>query len=117
MESDDDSVQFEESDSECPDDDNFLWEKLAITTSISNDPIEVFGGYIYLYMQSEDDELFNKMMDQISNAIYKPIAIEHVIDEHYDTIVEYINDKNHGFWYEIGKEGKKWKCGDTLNFS
>ena len=35
MESDDDSVQFEESDSECPDDDNFLWEKLAITTSIS----------------------------------------------------------------------------------
>ena len=110
MESDDDSVQFEESDSECPDDDNFLWEKLAITTSISNDPIEVFGGYIYLYMQSEDDELFDKMMDQISNAIYKPIAIEHAIDENYDTIVEYINDKNHGFWYEIGKEGKKWKC-------
>ena len=75
MESDDDSVQFEESDSECPDDDTFLWEKLAITTSISDNPIEVFAGYIYLYMQSEDDELFNKMMDRISNAIYKPCLL------------------------------------------
>ena len=51
-----------------------------------------------------------KILDRISNAIYKPIAIEHVIDENYDTIVEYIIDKNHGFWYEIGKEGKKGKC-------
>ena len=90
MESEDDSVQFEESDNECPDDDNFLWEKLAIMTSISNDPIEVFGGFIYLYMQSEYDELFNQMMDRISNAINKPIAIEHTIDENYDTIVEHI---------------------------
>ena len=104
--SDDDSIQ---SDSECPDD-NFLWEKLVITTSMCDNPIEVFAGYIYLYMQSEDDELFNQMIDRISNAIYKPIAIEHTIDENYNTIVEYINDKSHGFWYEIGKEGKKWKC-------
>ena len=64
----------------------------------------MFGGYIYLYMQSEDDELFDKMTDQISNAIYKPIAIEHVIDEHYDTIVEYINDKHHGFGMQLEKK-------------
>ena len=32
MQSDDDSVQFVESDSECSDDDDFLWEKLAILT-------------------------------------------------------------------------------------
>ena len=110
MESEDDSVQFEESDSECPDDGDFLWEKFAILTSISSDPLEVFEGFIDLFMQSEDDELFNQMMDRISNAIYKPIAIEHTLDENYDTIVEYINDKSHGFWYELGKEGKKWKC-------
>ena len=71
MESDDDSVQFEESDSEgeFPDDGDFLWEKLAILTSISNDPIEVFEGFLDLYMQREDDQLFKQMMDCISNAI------------------------------------------------
>ena len=60
MESEDDSVQFKESDSECPEDDDFLWEKLVIMTSISSAPLEVFEGFIDLFMQSEDDELFNQ---------------------------------------------------------
>ena len=42
MESDDESPQFEESDSECPDTANFFGEKLAIMTSIRNDPIEEY---------------------------------------------------------------------------
>ena len=50
MESEDDSVQFEESDSECPDDGDFLWEKFVILTSISRDPLEVFEGFIDLFM-------------------------------------------------------------------
>ena len=71
-ESDDDTVQFKESDSEneCLEDDDFLWEKLVIMTSISSDPLEVFEGFIDLFMQSEDDDLFNQMMDRISSAIY-----------------------------------------------
>ena len=95
-ESDDDTVQFIESDEkgECLDGDEFLWEKLAILTSISDDSIEVFEGYIDLFMQSEDDELFNQIMDRISSAIYIPIAIDHTLDKNYDTIVTAIGDKN-----------------------
>ena len=79
-------------------------------TSISSDPLEVFEGFIDLFMQSEDDELFNQLMDRISSAIYIPIAIEDTLDENYDAIVNAIGDKNKSFWFELGKEGKNWKC-------
>ena len=57
------------------------------------------------------------MMDRISNAIYKSILIEHTIDENYDTLVENINDKNHGFWYELGKEGKNGNVNDLVGIN
>ena len=42
-ESDDDTVQFVDSstdeEDECPDGDNYLWEKLAILTSISSNSL------------------------------------------------------------------------------
>ena len=78
-------------------------------TSISSDPLEVFGGFIVLFMQSEDDELFNQIMDRITIA-YIPIAIEDTLDKNYDAIVNAIGDKNKSFKFELGKEGKNWKC-------
>ena len=105
MESDDDSVQFVESDSEseCPDDDDFFCEKLAILTSISIDPLEVFTGFIGLFMQSEDDELFNQIMDHVTSSEYILIAIVKELDRNYKAIVDAVGDVKERFWYGLGK--------------
>ena len=110
MESDDDSVQFEESDSECPDDGDFLWEKFAILTSISDDPVEVFTGFIALFIRSEDDELFNQIITHVTNANYTVLGIEEAINNNYKAIVNAIGNANERFWHGLRKEGENWKC-------
>ena len=111
-ESDDDSVQFIESDkeSECPDDGDFLWEKLAILTSISDDPVEAFAGFVALFMRSEDDELFNRIMDHVTRAKYKFLGIEEAVDDNYIAIVNAVGDAREKFWHGLKKEGENWKC-------
>ena len=110
MESDDDSIQFEESDSECPDDGDFLWEKFAILTSISDDPVEVFTGFIALFIRSEDDELFNQIITHVTNANYTVLGIEEAINNNYKAIVNAIGNANEKFWHGLRKEGENWKC-------
>ena len=96
------------------DDIDVLWKNLANLTSITDDdPIEVFKGFIEILMKSENDDLFNRIMNQtigrITNDYHKPIAIEETIDENYDAIVNAAGDEK-GFWNELLEKGKNWKC-------
>ena len=71
---------------EDPSKDNFLWEKLAIITSGSDDPLKAFMAKISNIRDCKEDELFNQIMSHVTRAKYIPIAIEEALDKNYYAI-------------------------------
>ena len=95
---------------EDPSKDNFLWEKLAIFTSESDDPLITFRSFIRIIRDCKEDELFNQMMSYVTSAKYIPIAIEEALDKNYYAIGKAVGDVKAKFWYNKCCEEGDWKC-------
>ena len=95
---------------EDPSKDNFLWEKLAIFTSESDDPLITFRSFIRIIRDCKEDELFNQIMSHVTSENCTPMAIEEALDKNYYAIGKAVGDVKEKFWYNKYCEEGDWKC-------
>ena len=97
-----------------------LWERLAILCIIINDselpPFDIFKEYVSLYMQSESDELFNEIMNDIMDAKLRDVplrdAITYALKENEGNIIASVEmcHIDESFWCHLAEMGGGWDC-------
>ena len=112
---DEDSTEDEDSSK-----DEWLWERLAILCfSCKNMKLlEIFKGYMMLFIKSEDDELFQKIIGDIaeteSMGMKRQDSIIYALRKNKESIVAFVNsckdDGEVSFWCELSELGGTWDC-------
>ena len=99
--------------------DDWLWERLAILCfSCENlKLLEIFKGYMMLFMKSEDNELFQKIISDIaeteSMGMKRQDSIIYALRKNKESIVAFVNsckDDGEPFWCELSELGGTWDC-------
>ena len=100
--------------------DDCLWERLAILCfSCENlKLLEIFKGYMMLFIKSEDDELFQKIIGDIaeieSMGVKRQDSIIYALRKNKESIVAFVNsckdDGEVSFWCELSELGGTWDC-------
>ena len=112
-------AESDDDDASCPEDDHdWLWERLAILCFSDNKlkPLDIFKGYILLFIKSESDKLFNEIMNNVIDAEFRglPIqsAVEYALNKNEESIIASVNrcKSEESFWSELSEFGGEWDC-------
>ena len=99
--------------------DDWLWERLAILCfSCKNMKLlEIFKGYMMLFMKSESDELFQNIIGDIaeteSMCMKRQDSIIYALRKNKESIVAVVNsckDDGESFWCELAELVGTWDC-------
>ena len=99
--------------------DDWLWERLAILClSCENlKLLEIFKGYMMLFIKSESDELFKNIISDIteteSMGMKHQDSIVYALRKNIQSIVAVVNSCNNdeeSFWSELSELGGTWDC-------
>ena len=99
--------------------DDWLWERLAILCfSCENlKLLEIFKGYMLLFMKSESDELFQNIISDIaeteSMGMNRQDSIIYALRKNKESIVAVVKsckDDGDSFWCELSELGGTWDC-------
>ena len=99
--------------------DDCLWERLAILCfSCENlELLEIFKGYMLLFVKSENDELFQNIISDIAETeslgMKRQNSIIYALRKNKESIVEVVNsckDDGGSFWCALKELGGSWDC-------
>ena len=99
--------------------DDCLWERLAILCFSCEKLklLEIFKGYMLLFVKSEDDELFQNIISDIaeteSMGMKRQDSIIYVLRKNKESIVAVVNsckDDGGSFWCALKELGGSWDC-------
>ena len=99
--------------------DDWLWERLALLCfSCENlKLLEIFKGYMLLFIESEDDELFQNIISDIveteSMGMKRQDSIKYALRKNKASIVAVVNrckDGGESFWCELKELVGSWDC-------
>ncbi len=110
-------IEFEQdSNADCPEDDqDWLWERLAMLCFSDNKskPLDIFKGYIVLFITSESDKLFKEIMNNVRDADL-PVqeAVQYTLNKKEKSIIASVNRciSEESLWCELSELGGKWNC-------
>ena len=92
-----------------------LWERLAIICIIDNNSkfkqMNICKGYVLIYMQSESDELFNEIMDDIMDAKLRRVplrdAVSYALKENEESVIASVEicPSDESVWCQLAEMG------------